>query len=109
MPDAITRDAIKFEADFTSHFFGYSPEESLALEAMSLASDDATTNFDSYETSAWLRQYLPNNIIDRQRLSRELRRISASVHQDDASYQYYCYEYTQFSKNYRNNYDVNAD
>ena len=109
MPDAITRGAIQFEADFTSHFFGYSSEESLALEAMSLASDDATTNFDSYETSAWLRQYLPNNIDDRQHLSRELRRIYASIRHDDASYQNYCYEYTQFSKNYQNNYDVNAD
>lgn len=109
MPDAITRDAIQFEANFTSYFFGYSPEESLALEAMSLADDDASTNFDSWETSAWLRQYLPSNIIDRQRLSRELKRIYASIRHDDASYQNYCYEYSQFCKDYRNNYDVNAD
>lgn len=109
MSSEITREGIQFEADFTSHFFGYSSEESLALEAMSLADDDATTNFDSYETSAWLRQYLPNNIIERQRLGRELKRIFASIRHDDASYQYYCYEYTQFSKNYPNNHDVNAD
>jgi len=109
MPSKITREGIQFEADFTAHFFGYSPEESLALEAMTLADDDATTNFDSYETSTWLRQYLPNNIDERQRLSRELNRIFASIRHDDASYQNYCYEYTQFSKNYQNNYDVNAD
>ena len=112
MPEVYTRGAIQFEADFAAHYFGLTPKEALTHEAVHFFNYNqvkGSHDFDSDETDAWLRQYLPANITDRQRILREAKTFQKRIHFDDASYQHYCHEYTQFSKNYPNNHDVNAD
>ena len=102
MPSTYSRDAIQFEADFAAHYFGLTPEEALTHEAVYFyqlqQKHNYNYNFDSGETGQWLRQYLPADIIERQRIGREAKALHDRIHFDDASYQHYCYEYTQFSK-----------
>ena len=105
MPSTYSRDAIQFEADFAAHYFGLTPEEALTHEAVYFYylqnSHRYNHNFDSGETGEWLRQYLPADIIERQRIGREAKAFRDRIHFDDASYQHYCYEYTKFSKQRR--------
>ena len=104
MPATYSRDAIQFEADFASHYFGLSPDEALTHEAVYFYQlqhkDRYNHNFDSPETGAWLLQYLPSDIIERQRITREAKSLKDRIHHDDASYQHYNYAYTQFAKSY---------
>ena len=105
MPSTYSRDAIQFEADFAAHYFGLTPEEALTHEAVYFYhlhnSHRYNHNFDCGETGQWLRQYLPADIIERQRIGREAKALRDRIHFDDASYQHYCHEYTQFSKQRR--------
>ena len=103
MSTTYSKDAIQAEADFNSHFFGLTTEESLTHEAVRLHFLQRSNNrhhFDCNETGEWLRQYLPKNIIDRQRVGREIKELRKQTHSDDASYNHYCYAYTQFRKHY---------
>ena len=104
MPSTYSREAIQFEADFAAHYFGLTQEEALTHEAVRmhfLMRASLKNNFDCGETGEWLRQYLPSDITERQRIGREAKTLRDQIHSDDASYQHYCYEYTQFSKHRR--------
>ncbi len=104
MSTTYSREALQFEADFAAHYFGLTLEEALTHEAVRmhfLQRASHKHNFDCEETGDWLRQYLPSNIIDRQRIGREVKELRDRIHFDDASYQHYCYEYTQFSEQRR--------
>ena len=104
MSTTYSREALQFEADFAAYYFGLTPEQALTHEAVRmhfLQRQSYKHNFDCDETGEWLRQYLPKNIIERQRIGREVKELRKQIHFDDASYQHYCYEYTQFSKQRR--------
>lgn len=104
MSTTYSREAIQFEADFAAYYFGLTQKESLIHEAVRmhfLQRQSYRHNFDCDATGDWLRQYLPTDIIERQRVGREIKALQNRVHFDDASYQHYCYEYAQFSKQQR--------
>ena len=99
MPTTYSRDAIQFEADFASHFFGLTPEKALAHEAVyfhHLQRASYKHNFDNTETDAWLKQYLPAGIEERQRIRDEAKEFYRQIHEDEMSYNHYSYEYAQF-------------
>ena len=101
MSTIYSRKVLQLEADFAAYYFGLSPEEALTHEAVRmhfLQRQSYRHNFDCGETSDWLRQYLPTDIIERQRVSREMKDLRNRIYFDDASYQHYCYEYAQFAK-----------
>ena len=104
MSTMYSREALQFEADFAAYYFGLTPEEALTHEAVRmhfLQRASYNHNFDCSETEDWLRQHLPKNIIERQRIGREVKELRERINFDDASYQHYCYEYAQFSKQRR--------
>lgn len=103
MSTTYSKDAIQAEADFNAHFFGLTTQEALAHEAVRihfLQRQSNRHNFDCDTTKDWLHQYLPKNMDDRQRVGREMKALQKQIHADDASYNYYCHEYTQFRKHY---------
>lgn len=103
MTTTYSRDAIQAEADFNAHFFGLTTHEALSHEAVRmhfLQRQSHRHNFDSPQTESWLRQYLPKSMDDRQRVGREMKELRKQIHSDDASYNHYCYAYTQFRKHY---------
>ena len=105
MSTTYSRDAIQFEADFAANYFGLTPEEALTHEAVYFYQlqhkGRYNHNFDSGETGQWLLQYLPTDFTERERIVRESKALKDRIHSDDASYQHYCYEYAQFSKQHR--------
>lgn len=104
MPATYSRDAIQFEADFASHYFGLSPDEALTHEAVYFYQlqhkDHYNHNFDSPETGAWLLQYLPESDEERQRVLDKMDELQKQIHKDEASRNHYNYVYTQFYTNH---------
>ena len=103
MATTYSREAIQAEADFNAHFFGLTTDEALAHEAVRihfLQRQSHRHNFDCDATRDWLHQYLPKSMDDRQRVGREMKDLQGKIHADDASYNHYCYAYTQFRKHY---------
>ena len=104
MPSTYSRDAIQFEADFAAQYFKIPIEEALSHEAVCFYNlqhaNPSKHNFDCGETGIWLRQYLPDNDADRQRISQKIKEFHSQIHKDDASRNHYNYAYAQFSKTY---------
>lgn len=97
---SITRDHIQLNADFKAWFFGLTDTDSLASEAMELLNDTDPKNFDSYETLAWLRSYLPSSLDERHRISRLNTSNKVKVNTCDSYFNSFCHQYTVFVKNY---------
>ncbi len=94
----VTREAITAEASFSAFYWHTSFNDALMCEAVSLLTN--RTTFDSDDTKHWLATYFPDNHIEVKKVKARNRNRYRLIHQSEASFNHYGYEYTQFMKNY---------
>ena len=94
----ISREAILAEARFSAFYWHTSQNDALMCEAVSLLTN--RTSFDSDDTKHWLATFFPDNHVEVKKVKARIRNRYNLIHQSEASYNHYNYEYTQFMNNY---------